>query len=384
MQRAEAGAEVVEGDAAAELGEIGQEAAGVVDVGDRRGLRDLEDELVRIDAGAIERRADVVHAVHVGQRAAGEVDVQADLAVGARAGALGAELLEQRDGLTDDPAVDHQDHPSALGHRQEGARRDDLAGRPDHAQQQLEVRDRAAVEIEDRLGIQRHVLVVDRTTDPLGPGRRVIGSVRICGIGAVDGAAIAAVVLGLVHREVGVVEQLVASHRGVTRVDDDADAGRRAPLCRSIADDGAVVQRGHDPLGRAAGGGRRRVADQQRELVAAEAGDRVLATAGLAQRCGHGEQQFVAGLVAERVVDLLESVEIDQDHRAALAVSAAGAKPPAKLGVEAAAVDQPGERIVVGEVLEFALEQAALGHVLDLDDQVARGIAADLAAAGDE
>jgi hypothetical protein len=49
-----------------------------------------------------------------------------------------------------------------------------------------------------------------------------------------------------------------------------------------------------------------------RELVAAQAGERVL----VAQQPGHARtdlaQDLVAGMVAERVIELLEAVEVDE------------------------------------------------------------------------
>ena len=48
-ERAEAGAEVVEGEAAAELGEPLGEAARLLEVADRRRLGDLEDQRRRVD-----------------------------------------------------------------------------------------------------------------------------------------------------------------------------------------------------------------------------------------------------------------------------------------------------------------------------------------------
>ena len=73
---------------------------------------------------------------------------------------------------------------------------------------------------------------------------------------------------------------------------------------------------GGDPLG---GGDRARarcdLLEQQSELVAAEARDRVGRAHRLAQPRGDADQQVVAGLVAECVVDLLEVVDVDEQDR---------------------------------------------------------------------
>ena len=56
-------------------------------------------------------------------------------------------------------------------------------------------------------------------------------------------------------------------------------------------------------------------AQQHGELVAAEPGERVAAAQRAAQPGGDLAQQPVAVVVAERVVDLLEPVEVDQQQR---------------------------------------------------------------------
>ena len=58
---------------------------------------------------------------------------------------------------------------------------------------------------------------------------------------------------------------------------------------------------------------------------------------------------------------------------AELALVALGAGELAgQLLLEAAPVEQPGQGVVVGEVLELALEALALGDVLDLGEHVER------------
>ena len=54
---------------------------------------------------------------------------------------------------------------------------------------------------------------------------------------------------------------------------------------------------------------------QDRELVAAEAGDGVAVADAVLQAPGELDQQQIADVVAERVVDLLEAVEIEQQQR---------------------------------------------------------------------
>ena len=62
--------------------------------------------------------------------------------------------------------------------------------------------------------------------------------------------------------------------------------------------------------------------DQHGELVAAQARGGVRPAQALVEARGGQAQQLVADLVAERVVDGLEVVEVDEQHRDALAAAA--------------------------------------------------------------
>ncbi len=97
--------------------------------------------------------------------------------------------------------------------------------------------------------------------------------------------------------------------------------------------------------------GAREVAQQHAELVAAEARDRVRLLERGAQAHRHLLEQPVAGVVAERVVDLLEVVEVDQHHRGGAIPAAAGADHLLDAVAEQRAVRQAGERVVERLVL---------------------------------
>ena len=90
-----------------------------------------------------------------------------------------------------------------------------------------------------------------------------------------------------------------------------------------------------------------------------------------------GLQQLVAGVVAERVVDDLEAVEVEEQHRgAALGVVALGAADRLVEAVhEQHAVREPGQRVVERVVLQAVLGLAAVGDVGDAADD-ARGLLA--------
>ena len=105
------------------------------------------------------------------------------------------------------------------------------------------------------------------------------------------------------------------------------------------------------------------VADHEHgELVAAEPGDDVVAADRVHEPGRDAAQQLVADRVPERVVDALEVVEVDEHHRD-LALGVALERLAHALA-EQRAVGQPGQRVVVGLVLELVLEVAQLGDGL--------------------
>jgi hypothetical protein len=67
--------------------------------------------------------------------------------------------------------------------------------------------------------------------------------------------------------------------------------------------------------------------------------------------------------VAERVVDLLEAVEVDEGHREARARRPRPRDRPPEVFGEARAVGQARQRVVVREVAVALLRAAPLAHV---------------------
>ena len=87
-------------------------------------------------------------------------------------------------------------------------------------------------------------------------------------------------------------------------------------------------------------------------------------------------QQLVAGGVAERVVDHLEVVQVDVEHRHRAPAAARAGQRERQVLLELRAVGQAGERVVVGHVPHALLGDPLLGDVLTRDqhaDAVARG-----------
>ena len=111
---------------------------------------------------------------------------------------------------------------------------------------------------------------------------------------------------------------------------------------------------------------------QDGELVAAHARDGVGLAHEHAQPLGDHLQQLVAGGMAERVVDGLEVVEVEQVRGDDLAALDAGKRLLQPL-VEQHAVGQAGQRIVMRHVRDLGLGAALLGDVLMRRDRAAVG-----------
>ena len=101
------------------------------------------------------------------------------------------------------------------------------------------------------------------------------------------------------------------------------------------------------------------------ELVAAEPRDRVAGAHRVVQPRRQRDEQLVARLVAERVVDELELVEVGEQHRDRAAVAA----PPGERALEPVererAVGQAGERVVQRAVADLLLDAVALDRAGD-------------------
>ena len=109
---------------------------------------------------------------------------------------------------------------------------------------------------------------------------------------------------------------------------------------------------------------------QDRELVAAEAGDGIGVAHAGEEALGHRLEEAVADRMAERVVDALEVVEVEAEHGERLA-----ARHPDErllhLLAEEHAVREAGERVVARHVLDAGLGADRLGDVLDRRDPAA-------------
>ena len=227
------------------------------------------------------------------------------------------------------------------------------------AHQRLETDD-GAVDARLRLIVQDEFALLDRRAQLMLKRAPVSQAFVHMRFEEADRAA--SIGLGAIERRIGVGEQ---GRRvlAVGRIDRDADAHSDvgtwlSPLSNSAA---SAPQ---EPLGERFGGRRLSAVDgDQRELVAAEPREE-RAAGGLAQPPRDLAQQRVAGRVAEHVVDLLEPVEVDAEHRERLVGAVCPFERCGELFVEGGAVGQVGQRVVARHVGDLVARALAVGDVL--------------------
>ena len=249
------------------------------------------------------------------------------------------------DRLLDDDAADLRHQAGLLGDRNEFAGRDHAALRMVPAHQRLDAGDAAVAERDLRL-------VVDAER-PLGDGDLEVAFELLAVLQLLpelvgeEREAAAAELLCRIQREVGVHEQVLGVV-GVDRIDGDAGAGARKD--RGAVEIDRLVDARKDALGDAvdvlAGAGARQDHD---ELVAAEPDAEVRGAAGIAHALGGHDQHVVAGGVAERVVDLLEAVEVELQHGQPLAAPVRALDQRVEMVGEEGAVVQAGQPVMDGD-----------------------------------
>lgn len=171
---------------------------------------------------------------------------------------------------------------------------------------------------------------------------------------------------GPIEGRVGMIEQARAI-LGVIGVDGNPYAGgdqRPAGRLRLL------TQRLEKRFREAAG--RHRMPDpcQNGEFVAAEPGHELRFVQYVGDDACNILQQPVAHGVAEQVVDLLESVEIEPQDRKLASAGSRYLHLLFKTGVEAGAIGQAGEPVVHGEKADLHLRPAPFGQVADGDGVV--------------
>ena len=229
----------------------------------------------------------------------------------------------------------------------------------------------SALEGDDRLRVQDEAVLGERGADPLGPGQARLHLLLAVGFRAEEArrsrpaslASYIAMSASTRSSSASIARPSPGRGRGRSRRSSAAAPCRpRRRCCRG------------SPRARRAPGGRvllGGVRQDHGELVAAEPADGVRARSRWLSAWPTAEISSSPAEWPSESVDVLEVVEVEDEQRATGVVAAGARELALELGLEAAAVEEAGERVVVGEVLELALEALALGDVLELDEPVA-------------
>ena len=112
---------------------------------------------------------------------------------------------------------------------------------------------------------------------------------------------------------------------------------------------------------------------EHHELVAAEPRHEILGPQHLAQPVGDRAQQLVAAGMAERVVDLLELVEVDEQQRRQLLGAVLDRQQPPDLVAEIDPVGQRRQFVVARQMTDPGFRVAPFGDVFEQHDRAAAG-----------
>ena len=257
-----------------------------------------------------------------------------------------------------DPAPEIVDEAGPLRNRDEFVRKDRAVSWMGPAQQRLDPDQTAGDEIDLRLIchrdlVERHRFVQSLLEGSTAPDFHVERSVE-----HLD--AVPAFLLGPVHRNVAVAQQradivAILWTKGATdrNADEHPVADQRYRLQETVL----------DSLRQRQGTFRIDIGQPQRELVAAHpCHHRIAAQAGF-QPLGNHSQQRVAGSVSQRVVDVLEVIEIEVEQRQGAPRALVGFDLAGQTLGQQHTVGQAGQRIMRREMGEPGLHLPPVLHL---------------------
>ncbi len=374
-QRGVAAAEIIHGDADTERLQAAQQCEAAIEILDQHALGDFELEPARCKARLDQDRMDEANHVTMHELRRRQIDRDLErLGPGCRLPA----------GLAQDPLAHLDDEAALLGDRDEFGGRDLATHRMLPARQCLESDDLALGDAVTRgplrLEGERELTVLDRHREILMQHATIAD--LLVHLRLVEADRAARLLLGAKQRRTGIGEQ-----RGAISaiVREDRHAGGSAGAHRPAVDLELLSDGLAELLRQRKARVRLLAVDDKTELVAGQARHHA-ATRGVLEPMGHLDQELVAERMAEDVVDLLEPVEVDAEHRELLAGSFAGLDHLGQRLQEGGAVRQIGEAVVIGHMRHARLGLPAVGDVLVGLDQILRlaGIVEHCGAAGEE
>ena len=255
-----------------------------------------------------------------------------------------------------------------LHQRNEGVRSDRLQSRGTQPHQRFGPDHAPVAEIHLRLVEHLELVLLERSPQAgfhrqsrAGGGGQLLGVEAVC---------IPALSFGLVHRRIGTADQRVGT-LSVVRIEADPDAGLRIDFVAAGQAEGNS-QGVEQFLG---DGGRLlwfvETLEQQHELVAAEATERILAPQPRPQSPRHAGKKLVTSGMAETVVDRLEVVQIDEENRHPRAGSLRDLERMLESRVDEQPVGQSRQRIVVGQPAQAGFGFLEVGDIGKYPDVMA-------------
>ena len=179
----------------------------------------------------------------------------------------------------------------------------------------------------------------------------------------VDRDRVATRLLGRVQRDVGLGEQLVGGHRRVALDLHQPHAGGHADDLTLDPRGGIRAQHRQERLGHPPPLPRGETRQDHRELVAAQPGDDVRLAQAPLQQIGDPPQDRVADGVPVAVVDELEAVDVEHHEARRHRIALGERDGRGQLLLERTAVEQPRQRVVVGQMLQLGLDPPLLADV---------------------
>ena len=168
-------------------------------------------------------------------------------------------------------------------------------------------------------------------------------------------------ILGAVKRKIGIAHERCRLHFAAF-MHGDADRGANADL-RSL-DDIRQRQRFDDALGQLFKvGSRNQLGQYDLKFVSTKAPHRATFIYHALKPVRHLNQQGITRGVAQRIVDLLEPVEIEQEQRARLALAHMALERLFEQPVDFQAVGKARQRVVAGELLKRVLRFTHVGEI---------------------
>jgi hypothetical protein len=257
------------------------------------------------------------------------------------------------------PFADRHDEPAFFGQRDEAGWRNSAHHAAEPAQQGFHADDAAAREVDLRLVVEREFPLFE------GPAQAVFQVQALEGVHVHDfveeAVGVSAAFLGVVHGGVGVFHQHLDAG-AVFRVEGDADRERCAQLL--VVDFEGRFELDEDFFGHPRGVvGAVHAGEHDQEFIAALAADRVGVADTAREPQRNALQQLVAHQVAERVVDCLEAVQIEEQQRDAVALAGGVGEGLLQAVVEKRPVGQAGQRVVMGQEGDARLGGLAFGDI---------------------